>query len=148
MRKILRGLAVATALTLAPLSAAAISSAPAQASESRLVIATTTPTVSSTPAATAARAKGTRTILITDTPGDRARLRIVVRPEFGNKLLVIKTKRAGIFRTTGRVRTNAKGVAIKVFAGSRRGITYRLIAVGGQKYKTKKETFIITTRPK
>ena len=146
MRKILRGLAVATALTLAPLSAAAISTAPAQANDSRVTNVSTTPTTTSAPASTAPRAKANRTISVKDTPGRDARLRIFVRPDFGNKFLVIQTRKAGTFQTTGRVKTNAQGVAIKVFAGSRRGIRYRLIAVGGRDYNSSAFAFTITTR--
>lgn len=144
MRKILRGLAVATALTLTPLSATAIATSPAQASES-VVVKAGSPTTSA-PASTNARAKANRTISVKDTRGRDARLRIFVRPEFGNKPIIIQTRKAGKFKTTGRVRTNAKGVAIKVFAGSFRGITYRLIAVGGTKYNTAAVKFTITKR--
>lgn len=143
MRKILRGLAVATALTLAPLSTAAIATTPAQASES-VVVKAGSPTTSA-PASTSARAKANRTISVKDTPGRKARLRIFVRPEFGRKFVIIQTKKAGKFQTTGRVRTNAKGVAIKVFPGSFRGIRYRLIAKGGTKYNTAGYLFTITT---
>ncbi|MCW2817081.1 MAG: hypothetical protein JWN84_4536 [Nocardioides sp.] len=143
MLKSLRGLAVATVLSLAPLSAATVTAAPAQA-----VVATASTGSATSPAAEAPalREKARRTISVKDTPGRRARLRIFVRPAFGNKPLIIQTRKAGTFRTTGRVRTNANGVAIKVFASSRRGIRYRLIAKGGRDYATAAVSFTIATR--
>ncbi|MDO9455346.1 hypothetical protein [Nocardioides sp.] len=142
MRKILRGLTVATALTLAPLSAAAVTTAPAHASGS---LATSSVTATA-PDATALKAKPARTITLRDLPGPQARVRITVKPKFGNKPLIIQTRKAGKFRNTGKIRTNARGVAVKVFAGSRAGIRYRLIAVGGRDYATSAVTFTVTRR--
>lgn len=84
---------------------------------------------------------------VTDTPGRLARLKIVVKPNFGGKKVVIQTRKAGKFRTTGRVRTNKRGVAFKTFAGSRRGIRYRVIAPGGRDYQNTGYAFTIERTP-
>lgn len=140
MRKMLRGLAVATALTLAPVSAAAIATAPAQASSTALS------DVAPVASTETAKAKPGRTITVKDLRGRDARLRFTVKPEFGRKYLKIQRFKNGKFRKAGSVRTNAKGVAVRVFDGSRRGIRYRVIAPGGTKYATSGIAFTITTR--
>lgn len=141
MRKTLRGLAVATALSLAP--ATAVVAAPAQASAPAVA---STSVVADAPAATTEKAQARRTISVRDTPGRQARLRIVVKPNYGNKPIIIQTRKGGKFRTTGKIRTNARGVAFKIFPGSRGGIRYRLIAKGGRDYSTAAVSFTITKR--
>ena len=139
MRKLMSGLAVATVLSLAP-ATASVAVTPTQTTESRVsAVAEAKPLASSTESR-----KATRTMSVKDTPGRQARLRIFVRPEYGNKPILVQRIRNGKFRTVDRVRTNAKGVAIRVFEGSRRGIRYRVVAPGGQKYETVGRAFTIT----
>ncbi|MEO9326239.1 hypothetical protein ABFT23_22310 [Nocardioides sp. C4-1] len=142
MRKMLSGLAVATALSLAPFSAATAVAAPTSAPTSAVVDVTP---VASTTTATA-KAKPGRRIALKDLKGRDARIRMTVKPEFGRKYLQIQRFKKGKFRKIGAVRTNAKGVAVRVFEGSRRGIRYRVIAPGGTKYATSGVAFTITTR--
>ena len=143
MRKILRGLAVATALSVGPLTVAALPAAPTQAAASSTP-QTATIAASSTPVSPAAQAKARRTISVKDLDGPKARLRFTVKPQYGNKPLLIETRKAGKFKRTGQMRTNRAGVAVKTFAGSRRGIRYRVIAPGGRDYSTSVVSFTIT----
>lgn len=143
MRKLMSGLAVATVLSLAPASAS-VAVAPTQVTERvTAVTADAKPLAASTDAR-----KAQRRIIIKEAPGPSARLRITVRPDYANKPVLVQRIRNGKFRTVDRARTNARGLAIRTFESSRRGIRYRLVAVGGRDYDTAAVSFTIQTRPR
>lgn len=85
-----------------------------------------------------------RNMKAVDTPGRNARIKITVRPNFTNKRLVVFKGVNGRFKRVKGMRTNKRGVAFKVFEGSRKGIRYRVIAPGNRNFQTTGIKFTIT----
>lgn len=63
---------------------------------------------------------------------------VKVSPKFAKKKLLVQKKKGGNFKTFRKVRTNKKGKVRISLAGSRKGITYLLVAPGDKRYVTTK----------